>query len=110
MTPLILAVDSGLDGAFVWMRGVVVLQGKEPMRGLRRILWTATAAAVLAGGSFLLGLRAGAPAPDGVGAGNSVMLMMPTRAMAAAAVTSLKAVAALTNWSRTRSRSIRRSP
>ena len=25
MTPLILAVDSGLDGAFVWMRGVVVL-------------------------------------------------------------------------------------
>lgn len=33
------------------------------MRGLRRILWTATAAAVLAGGSFLLGLRAGTPAP-----------------------------------------------
>jgi len=33
------------------------------MRGLRRILWTATAAAVLAAGSFLLGLRAGTPAP-----------------------------------------------
>lgn len=41
-----------------------MLQGKEPMRGIRRILWSALAATVLAGVSFQLGMRAAQPAPS----------------------------------------------